>query len=236
MVLPVRTCVTFMPRVSLPEQSRTKAMRSRWFGSMLAWILNTKADSAGSVAVTVRLSALCARGGKARAPSALSRSPTPKFFSALPNKIGVMWPSVKACRSNGLQPCRARSSSSLKAAASRLAWAAASSAMLICLRQPAAPASPSSSRTPPVLMSIVPMKSRPRPIGQVIGAASSASVFSISSIKSKGSRLSRSILLMKVMIGMSRSRHTSNSLRVRGSMPRAASITITAESTAVSVR
>ena len=70
---------------------------------------------------------------------------------------------------------------------------------------------------------------RPRPIGQVIGAVSSASVFSISSSRSNGSRVSRSILLMKVMIGMSRSRQTSNSLRVRASMPLAASITITAE-------
>ena len=74
----------------------------------------------------------------------------------------------------------------------------------------------------------MPAKSRPRPIGQVIGAVSSASVFSISSSSSNGSRLSRSILLMKVMIGMSRSRQTSNSLRVRASMPLAASITITA--------
>ncbi len=30
--------------VSLPEHSRAKAMRSRWLGSMFAWILNTKAD------------------------------------------------------------------------------------------------------------------------------------------------------------------------------------------------
>ena len=80
------------------------------------------------------------------------------------------------------------------------------------------------------------MKSRPRPTGQVIGVVSSASVFSISSRRSKVSRLSRSILLMKVMIGMSRSRQTSNSFRVRASMPLAASITMTAESTAVSVR
>ena len=83
---------------------------------------------------------------------------------------------------------------------------------------------------------MVPTKSRPRPTGQFTGAVSSASVFSISSSRSNGSRLSRSILLMKVMIGMSRSRQTSNSLRVRASMPLAASITMTAESTAVSVR
>ena len=41
---------------------------------------------------------------------------------------------------------------------------------------------------------------------------------------------------MKVTIGTSRRRQISNSLRVRASMPLAASITITAESTAVSVR
>ena len=54
-----------MPRVSLPEHSRANAMRSRWFGSMLAWILNTKADMFCSSASTVRLSAFCARGGGA---------------------------------------------------------------------------------------------------------------------------------------------------------------------------
>ena len=32
--------------VSLPEHSRANAMRSRWFGSMLAWILKTKAAHA----------------------------------------------------------------------------------------------------------------------------------------------------------------------------------------------
>ena len=48
--LPVRTSLAFMPRSSLPEQTRTKAMRSRWLGSMLAWILKTKALIVGSVA------------------------------------------------------------------------------------------------------------------------------------------------------------------------------------------
>ena len=41
---------------------------------------------------------------------------------------------------------------------------------------------------------------------------------------------------MKVMIGMSRRRQTSNSFSVCGSMPLAASSTMIAESTAVSVR
>jgi hypothetical protein len=82
----------------------------------------------------------------------------------------------------------------------------------------------------------VPAKLRPLPIGQVTGAVSRARVFSISSRRSNGSRLSRSSLLTKVTIGMSRRRQTSKSLRVRASMPLAASITMTAESTAVRVR
>ena len=234
--MPVRTCLTFMPRVSLPEHSRANAMRSRWFGSMLAWILNTKADMFVSSASTMRLSAFCERGGGAMRPIASSRSPTPKFFSAEPKNTGLRWPSRNASRSNGLQASRTRSNSPVISPASRLGLSAATSSMLMARSVPALPASPSSSRTPPPSIAMVPTKSRPRPTGQFTGVVSSASVFSISSSRSNGSRLSRSILLMKVRIGMSRSRQTSNSLRVRASMPLAASITITAESTAVSVR
>ena len=82
----------------------------------------------------------------------------------------------------------------------------------------------------------MPAKVAARPMGQVTGAVSSASVFATSSSNSNGSRASRSILLTKVRIGMSRIRQISNSLRVRASIPLAASITITAESTAVRVR
>ena len=42
--LPVRGTVSRMPRVKWPDASRTNAMRSRCFGSMFAWILNTKPD------------------------------------------------------------------------------------------------------------------------------------------------------------------------------------------------
>ncbi len=82
----------------------------------------------------------------------------------------------------------------------------------------------------------MPAKVAARPIGQVTGAVSSARVLATSSSSSNGSRASRSILLTKVRIGMSRRRQISNSLRVRASMPLAASITMTAESTAVRVR
>ena len=73
-----------------------------------------------------------------------------------------------------------------------------------------------------------PLKFWPMPIGQFIGAVSSASRSWISSSSSTGSCASRSILLMKVMIGMSRRRQTSNSFRVCGSMPLAASSTMIA--------
>ena len=56
------------------------------------------------------------------------------------------------------------------------------------------------------------------------------------SISSKGSRASRSILLMKVKMGMCRSVQTLNSLMVWASTPLAASMTMTAESAAISVR
>ena len=52
----------------------------------------------------------------------------------------------------------------------------------------------------------------------------------------EGVAASRSILLQKVRIGRSRSRQTSKSLRVWLSTPLAPSITMTAASTAVSVR
>ena len=74
------------------------------------------------------------------------------------------------------------------------------------------------------------------PSGQVIGAHSIFSTSSISESSSKGSRTSRSNLFTKVMIGVSRRRHTSSSLMVCASTPLAASITITAASTAVSTR
>ena len=65
MILSVRTCFTFMPRVSRPEHNRMKAMRSRWLGSMFAWILKMMPVIAGSVASMVRLAALRLSGGGA---------------------------------------------------------------------------------------------------------------------------------------------------------------------------
>ncbi len=82
----------------------------------------------------------------------------------------------------------------------------------------------------------MPRSSLPIPIGQVTGAVAIPNTFSISSSSSIGGRPSRSSLLMKVMMGVSRRRHTSISLMVRSSTPLAQSMTISAESTAVRVR
>ena len=62
-------------------------------------------------------------------------------------------------------------------------------------------------------------KIAPLPIGQEAAVTSSANDCSISSNRSNGSRPSRSSLWTKVMIGTSRNRQTSKSLRVCSSMP-----------------
>ena len=74
------------------------------------------------------------------------------------------------------------------------------------------------------------------PMGQVTGAHWILSTDSTSSSKATGSRVSRSILFMKLRIGVLRMRQTFSSLIVCSSTPLAASITIRAESTAVSTR
>jgi hypothetical protein len=85
-------------------------------------------------------------------------------------------------------------------------------------------------------MSNTPPKRLPMPTGHVKGTTDMPSTRSISSISSSGSRTSRSSLLMKVMIGVLRERHTSRSRSVCASTPFAASITMSAASTAVSTR
>ena len=44
-----RGCQTSMSRANRPEQTRRKATRSRWRGSMFAWILKTKPEKSGVV-------------------------------------------------------------------------------------------------------------------------------------------------------------------------------------------
>ena len=74
------------------------------------------------------------------------------------------------------------------------------------------------------------------PTGQVTGVGTIDSWASTWSSSSSGSRPGRSHLLMNVTRGRLRSRQTSKSLSVWGSMPFAASSTITAASAAASTR
>ena len=85
-------------------------------------------------------------------------------------------------------------------------------------------------------MSYNPRNVFPIPIGQFIGYASMPNTSSNSAINSRGSRPSRSNLLMNVKIGIPRILQTSNNFFVCGSIPLALSMTITALSTAINVR
>ena len=88
----------------------------------------------------------------------------------------------------------------------------------------------------PVRRSSTPLKSPAMPTGHVRGVGRSPIRAWISSISSRAWRPGRSHLLITVMIGIRRCLHTWNSFSVCGSRPFAASMSITAESTAVSTR
>ena len=75
-------------------------MRSRWPGSMLAWILNTKPVSAGSSGSTTRWRATRGSGPGASATNAASSSSTPKLLIAEPKNTGVCRPARYAAGSN----------------------------------------------------------------------------------------------------------------------------------------
>ena len=100
--LPERTTFSRMPRSKWPLATRTKAMRSRCAGSMLAWILNTTPLNLASSGCTDALHR------RARRPAAAPGRParraprcTPKLLTAEPKNIGVCRPARKASRSNG---------------------------------------------------------------------------------------------------------------------------------------
>ena len=87
--LPMRWCMAFMPRVNLPEQMRKKAMRSRWAGSMFAWILKVKPLKVSSAGSTMRVVVARGPGGGDSSTKASSISRTPKLLMALPKNTGV---------------------------------------------------------------------------------------------------------------------------------------------------
>ena len=208
-ILPVPDCFSFMPRRNSPEARRRNATRSRWLGSMLAWTLNTKPVTSSSDGSTVAAARRrWSRGGGAYA----RRAPT-----AVRARRNSSAPSRNRPASDGLRDrCRDRSAAGRRGPARHPRPA--------CPSRPRAAARPRRCRRAsrcrrrrrirPYTDRSMPLKFSPMPTGQTIGAHSSCSWSEISSSSSNGSRASRSILLTKVMIGMSRSRQTSNSLRV----------------------
>ena len=206
---------------------------------MFAWILNTKPVKGASVGITVRVPPSRGCGGGAQSTSARSTSRTPKLLMPEPKNTGLCVPARKRSRLKGSEaPCtrstlsRAWPISSGKSSSRRgLARPSMSSASSLTRSSPGVKRIRRSSSS-----EYTPRKVLPMPIGQVTGAQSSLSTLSISPSSSIGSRTSRSILLTKVMMGVLRRRQTSSSLMVWASTPLAASITITAASTAVSTR
>ena len=214
-------------------------MRSRCLGSMLAWILKTKPLNGASAGSTMRGPPSRDCGGGAQSISACRISWTPKLLMPEPKNTGDCRPARNSSRSNGELAPRIKSTSRRSADissgnnSSSRGLSRPTMFSLSSLRR----SSPGVKRTRrSCCKSNTPRKVLPMPIGQLTGAQSIFSTDSISSSNSTGSRTSRSILLTKVMMGVLRRRQTSSSLMVCVSTPLAASITMTAASTAVSTR
>ena len=110
--LPIRTCFSFIPFSYLPETTRINATLSRCFGSILAWILNTKPLNFSSALSTVLVSAWrdCGFGAHCVKPS--RKWSTPKLPNAVPKNTGVSSPLIKAyCSNSLLAPCTNSNSS-----------------------------------------------------------------------------------------------------------------------------
>ena len=236
-----------MPGVYLPLATRTKAMRSRWLASMLACTLKTtpaKVLSSGWItcSCTCRLTSawlVRGRGGGATSTSASSTSITPKLLTPEPKNTGVCLAARKASWSHAGEAPTASSmlSSAARKASPKRATSRSRSASGITSKSSGRFSLPAWNTVMACVRRLMmPPRRLPWPTGQVMGTQGMPSSRSTSSRMSSGSRTSRSILLTKVMMGVSRWRQTSIRRRVCASTPLAASITISALSTAVSTR
>ena len=231
-----------MPRSKWPEQRRTKATRSRCLGSMLAWTLKTKpvtgrlpgADAArlGRLRTCGRRAVGADAGHQLLHAEGVDRRAEPdRREVAVEHRLAVEGGQQFARHLHLLAQLRQQVGGDVLGHA-RVVEALHLDALghACCGRRgPSAPAGRSACRSS--RGNRAPGRSARTP-----GQTSSCSSCWISSMISKVSRASRSILLQKVRIGRSRSRQTSKSLRVWLSTPLAPSITMTAASTAVSVR
>ena len=159
-------------------------MRSRWRGSMFAWILNTKPVNGGSAGSTMRVPPSRGCGGGAHSVSADRISCTPKLLMPEPKNTGDCRPARNSARSNGALALRS-SSTSWRSAVDLvrkqrvergLSMPSMSSVSSLRRSSPGVKRSRRSWRR-----SNTPRNALPMPIGQVIGAQSMASTDSISS-------------------------------------------------------
>ena len=182
-------------------------MRSRWRGSMFAWILNTKPVNGVFRGLHLRVRASSRGcGGGAQSTSACRISCTPKLLIAEPKNTGVWRPARNASSSNGA--LRAAHQLDVVGATPRIS--SGNSRRAADCRGPSIARLSRRAAPRPARSAAAGLRadgrrrgsSRPMPIGQVTGAQSIVEHRSISSSSSSGSRTSRSILLTKVMIGV----------------------------------
>jgi hypothetical protein len=249
MVRPVRWWMTVMSRSNLPEQTRTNAMRSRCFGSMLAWILKTNAEnlswvtgisrsrsahagSAGSAARAVTGPAAgVARAARSPAKEAVQQELDAEVVHGAAEVDGRLLAGADGGEIEGMAGAvehRELLGDLGRRCSRRVSRARPGPrARHVDGRGIFRPGVRSKRCTSRVRRSNTPRKSGPLPSGQMTGDDCSPRTVSSSSSSSSALRVGRSHLFMKVKIGTPRRRQTSKSLRVCASMPLAASITMT---------
>ena len=216
-----------MPRLKVPETIRMKAIRSRCCGSMLAWTLNTKPVTSSRVGLDRPVARRLRARRRGEAGDRLDQLGDAEVLERRA-EIDRGQVAVAIGLEVELGIAGLRQLDLLGHLGGQLGIGVAPAEEL--LARPFGPADRAAGEVEHAL------ELPAHPDRPALGLTSSASMSATSSSSSNGDRPSRSTLLTKVMIGTERSRQTSNSLRVCGSMPLAASITMTAESTAVSVR
>ncbi len=162
---------------------------------------------------------------------------TPKLRTAAAKSTGV----VRRARNDSSSwswpsSCRSSLSSTAFVHADPAAASASSGDMRVSGAMLAPPAVRLKCTHSPLERSTTPKNAPDSPTGHVSGVGRRPVRSLISSMRSSGSRPGRSHLLMTVMIGMRRWRHTSNSFMVWVSRPRDASTSMIAASTAERTR
>ncbi len=236
--LPVGWWVTTMPRSNRPEQTRRKAMRSRWDGSMLACTLNTNPENGESSGRGTPSTSGRGAGAGNRSTTASSSLRTPKLVSAEPNSTGVASAARKALTSSSPTVPSSRSTSAAAVVPRRALLGRGPLGVDQLLGRLGGAAGDAGEAGElvgaPVDHAAEVAGDADRPGDGDRGRGRSAARSRRAA--RAASRPGRSHLLMKVSRGRPRWRQTSNSLSVWGSMPLAASSTMTAASAAASTR